>query len=211
MVCAGGLVSAIAADNVYSVNVVGYTTVTITNAYVMIANQLNDNAGNYLTNHLPTAPTGTQIFKFDPTAGAYAIATRLATAWSGPGAGMTIAPGEGVFVRKPPAQASITLTFVGEVMQGDLVNPVTPGYDIYSPMVPQQGGLTSVHGYPQTAGDQCLIFNPILGAYTTKTVNNATPPAWIGGEPVINVNQAVWIKNNTANIKQWLRSFTVNP
>lgn len=209
MVCAGGLVSALAADNVYSVNVVGYTTVTITNAYVLIANQLDDNAGNYLTNHLPTAPTGTQIFKFDPAQGAYVTATRLATAWSGSGAGMSIAPGEGVFVKKPPAQSSITLTFVGEVMQGELHNPVSPGFDIYSPMVPQQGGLTSVHGYPQTAGDQAFLYNPVLGAYTTKTVGGTG--SWIGGEPVINVNQAIWIKNNTPSTKDWVRNFTVNP
>lgn len=209
MICVGGLLTAVAADNVYSVNVVGYTTVTITDSTVLIANQLDDTIGNYLTNHLPTAPTGTQISKYDPGLKAYLTATRTAARWLGPGASMTIAPGEGFFCIKPPASNSITLTFVGEVMQGALTNPVPPGYDIYSPMVPQQGGLSSVHGYKQAVGDQAFIWLPASKAYQTKTVNSLTN--WIGGEPVINVNQAIWIKNNSTTVTNYMgRVFTVN-
>jgi hypothetical protein len=211
MICAGGLLTAVAADNVYSVNVVGYTTVTITEplSTVLIANQLDDTIGNYLTNHLPSAPTGTQISKYNTTTKAYDTAT-FTTRWIGAGAGMTIAPGEGFFCKKANTNiASITLTFVGEVMQGALTNPVPPGYDIYSPMVPQQGGLSSVHGYKQGVGDQAFIWLPASKAYQTKTVNSLTN--WIGGEPVISVNQAIWIKNNSATVTNFMgRVFTVN-
>ena len=43
--------------------------------------------------------------------------------------------------------AQINLTFVGEVMQGTLVNPVVMGFGIYHAMVPQAGGITTVHNY----------------------------------------------------------------
>lgn len=204
MICAGSLVSAVA-QNVYSVNVVGYTTITVTNAYVLIANQLDDGAGNYATNVVPTAATGTQIFKFNPATGAYLTLTRTTpTLWSGV-TSVTMAPGEGIFFKKPPASASVTLTFVGEVMQGTLVNPVTTGYDIYSPMVPQQGGITTVHGYPAANGDQVFRWNPVTSGYQSFTY---TGGRWLT-EPVIAVNEAVWIKNLGA-AKDWTRTFTVN-
>jgi len=204
IVCAGGLVSAVA-QNVYSVNVVGYTTVTVTNAYVLLANQLDDGAGNAVTNHIPTATQGTQVFKYNPLTGGYATLTRLPTSWSG-ATTMTMAPGEGVFFKKATSVGSQTLTFVGEVMQGELHNPVTLGYDIYSAMVPQVGGISTVHGYPAQQGDQVFRFLPASGGYQTFTRG---PTTWLGaGEPVLQVNEAVWIK--AAAAKDWVRTFTVN-
>jgi hypothetical protein len=120
---------------------------------------------------------------------------------------MTLAPGEGVFLKKSPTSPSLTITFVGEVMQGTLVNPVALGYDIYSAMVPQQGGITTVHNYPPTTGDQVYRWNPASGGYIPFT--RLATGAWIPSEPVLAVNEAVWIKANA--VKNWTRDFTVAP
>jgi hypothetical protein len=187
------------------VNVVGYTTVTVTNAYVLIANQLDDGAGNYATNHIPTAPTGVILYKYNPATSSYTSLTRIPSGWTGTTT-MTLAPGEGVFVKKQAGATPLTLTFVGEVLQGELHNPVTQGYDIYSAMVPQQGGIQAVHNYIPINGDQVFRFRPTTGTYTTYTRG---PVGWLPpGEPVLEVNEAVWIKSNSA--KDWARTFTVN-
>jgi hypothetical protein len=198
------------AQNVYSVNVVGYTTVVATNAYVMIGNQLDDGAGNLATNHIKTADVGTQIFKFNPQTGTYASLTRIAAGggrWNGDFA-MTMAPGEGVFFRTASTVSSATLTFTGEVMEGDLINPVITGYEIYSPMVPQEGGLTAVHGYVPAIGDQTFQWNPTTGTYIPATYIAAGGGRWNPADPVIKVNEALWIKNLNAP-KNWTRNFTV--
>jgi len=212
--CAMGAVSVLA-QNVYSVNVVGYTTVTITNAYALIANQLTDNAGDLATNHIPTAATGTIIYKYNPSTGIYASITRIPTGWQG-ATTMTLAPGEGVFVKKPTAAPSLTLTFVGEVMQtsthGDagMNNAVLAGYDIYSAIVPQAGGITTVHQYPvpPTSGsDQVFKYNPALGTYLPYSYSS-TGTRWLPTEPQLAVNEAFWIR--AANAKDWIRTFDVN-
>jgi len=208
MIGAAGLVPSFAADgNVYSVNVVGYITLTLSNTYTMIANQLDDGNGNYCTNLFSTAPAGTIFSKY--TGAGYANLTKTAT-WSGTTA-MTCSPGEGLFVKKPVNPAVMTLTVVGEVLQGDLANPVALGYDIYGCMVPQEGGVSTVHAYPLTTpGDQVSQFTG--AGYATKTVvpvsPATTPPTykWTS-EPIIKVGEGFWIKS--INAKPWNRTFNV--
>jgi hypothetical protein len=118
---------------------------------------------------------------------------------------MTCAPGEGVFVRKPSTASTINLTFVGEVMQGTLVNPVAIGFDIYSGMVPQAGGITTVHNYQPANQDVVYKFNGTN--YTSKTwlqTLNRWNPA---GEPTVEVGEAVFINSKT--VKNWTRDFTI--
>jgi hypothetical protein len=120
---------------------------------------------------------------------------------------MTLGPGEGVFVKKPPAASSLTLTFVGEVMQTgthDMSVDVRDGYNIYCPVVPQQGGITAVHGWPPVLGDQVSRLNALTGGYSTYSY---TGTRWQPIDPPLNVNEAVWIKSIGA--KTWTRDFNV--
>jgi len=205
MICAAGVVPSFAADgNVYSVNVVGYITLSLSNNYTMIANQLDDGAGNLATNVFSGAPPGTIFSKF--TGAGYANLTKTGpTSWSGV-TSMTCAPGEGVFVKKPVNPAVVSLTCIGEVMQGTLDNPVVQGYEIYSTMVPQQGGISSVHEYVRTTGD-------ILSRYTGAGYQNftaipsGTTNRWNPSEPIIGVGEAFWLRASVA--KPWTRTFNV--
>lgn len=194
------------AQNVYSVNVVGYITLTLTNTYTMIANQLDDGAGNYATNLFSAAPPGMIFSKFTGTG--YANLTKTASSWSGT-TSLSCAPGEGLFVKKPVNPASVNLTLVGEVLQGDLVNGVVPGYDIYGCMVPQQGGVSSIHNYPRTTGD--LLSRYTGTGYRNYTVVPGTTGSgtnkWSPSEPVIDVGEGFWIRGMTTT--NWTRTFQV--
>lgn len=203
MIGAAGIVSSYA-QNVYSVNVVGYITLSLTNTYTMIANQLDDKNGNYATNVFAGAPAGTIFSKY--TSSGYQNLTKTAT-WSG-ALGMQIAPGEGVFVRKPPSPATVNLTVVGEVMQGDLVNPIVFGYDIYSTMVPQAGGLSTVHNYPRTTGDTVSFFTP-TGYRNFTVVPQGGTNRWNPNEPIVAVGDAFWVRGNAAAGTNWVRTFNV--
>jgi hypothetical protein len=113
-------------------------------------------------------------------------------------AAMTLGPGEGAFVQMPAAG---TLTFVGEVMQGDLVNPLVTGFDIYSSMVPQTGALAADLGYTPDAGDNIYQWNG-AGYDQSSFVG-----IWLPGDPTIEVGEAFWIQS--ASAKNWSRTFNV--
>jgi hypothetical protein len=119
---------------------------------------------------------------------------------------MTLFPGEGVFVRKPTSAQSISVTFVGEVMQGDLVNPVALGFDIYSAMVPQAGGITTVHNFQPV--NQDVVYKYTGTGYLSKTWLTALGRWNPAGEPVLEVGEAVFI--NSRAVRNWTRTFTVN-
>jgi len=204
MVGIAGIASSFA-QNVYSVNVVGYVNLTLTSEYSLVANQLDNGNGNLAVEVIPTAPIGTVIYKFNPATSTYATLTRIPTGWLPATSTMTIAPGEGVFIKKPASASQIDLTFVGEVMQDTLVNPVVIGFDIYSAMVPQAGGLVTVHEYPGTAGDIVYRFNSATGLYQNFT--RLPTGSWIPSEPSVEVGEAFFLKSNVA--KDWTRVFTV--
>jgi hypothetical protein len=121
---------------------------------------------------------------------------------------MTLAPGEGVFMSVP---ADTTVTFVGEVMQGTLVNPVgSPlggaGLDIKSSMVPQEGAISADLGYTPEVGDTINRWNG-PGAALPYTQSQFLG-VWLPAEPTILVGEAFWL--NSQSDKDWTREFTVN-
>jgi hypothetical protein len=146
------------------------------------------------------------IYKFNTTLGAYEGVTWVGQWTPVSLRQMTLAPGEGVFVKKPAGAASINVTFVGEVMQGTLVNPMIIGYDIYSAMVPQAGGITTVHNYRPANQDVVYQFNGsvYVGKTWLQPLNRWNPP----GEPTLAVGEAVFI--NSKSVQNWTRDFTVN-
>jgi len=206
MLGVAGITSSFAQGTVYSINVVGYINLTLTTPFSLIANQLDNGAGNLVTNMFTGLPAQTVVYKF--TGSNYLSLTYLSAAAGWTPAGnrqMTCAPGEGVFVRKPATASTINLTFVGEVMQGTLVNPVAIGFDIYSGMVPQAGGITTVHNYQPANQDVVYKFNGTnyTGKTWLQTLNRWNP----AGEPTVEVGEAVFINSKT--VKNWTRDFTI--
>jgi hypothetical protein len=161
-----------------------------------------------VTNLFAGVPTQTSVYKFNPASATYVQLTYLGAAGWSPVVNrqMSCAPGEGVFVKKPASPATITVTFVGEVLQGELHNPVVVGFDIYSGMVPQEGGITAVHNYVPVNND--IVYKYTGTGYQSKTWLQALNRWQPAGEPVLGVGEAVFIKSTT--VKDWVRTFTVN-
>jgi hypothetical protein len=201
---------------VYSVNAVGYVNVDLSPGFNMVSNPLDAGAGNntvakLFSNITPSIPTGLKVFTYDSVAGGYKTANYLPGVGFTPAdaAGVVLTPGNGAFVFNPAAvgTAPLKLTFVGEVAQGNLSNPLPAGFSIKANQVPQAGKPDSF-GLVGTNGDKIFKFNKATGGYISSTYA-AAASQWIPATPVIEVGEAFFMfRANGAGT--WTRNFSVN-
>lgn len=198
---AAGAMTAAAQSSVYSLNVVGYYNIPVeANKLVMIANQLNT-TNNTLDALLPSGPPGALLYKFNGSYAVYAF-DDADMKWT-PAENATLNPGEGAFFNSPVAT---TLTFVGEVLQGNLTNtlPIN-ALALRSSMVPQAGTATAL-GILGEAGD--LLYQYANG-YTVFAFDDADMK-WTPSEPELKVGEAFFYqKSPVATQNKWIRNFTV--
>jgi hypothetical protein len=194
--------SATAQSNVYSLNVVGYYNITVpANQLVMLANQLNT-TNNTIGSLLPSVTPGSFLYKYNGSYSAYFFDVDDLV-WT-PDANATLNPGEGAFFKSP---AATTLTFVGEVLQGNLTNslPIN-ALAMRSSMVPQAGTATAL-AIPAEAGDFLYKYAGSYSAYFF----DVDDLVWTPSEPSLNVGEGFFYKKAPAGTKsQWIRNFTVN-
>jgi hypothetical protein len=191
---------------VYSQNVVGYVNVPVqANKFQMIANPLNGSANNLnsiLTNGITD---GALLYKFSGNGFANPSVFIDGYGWD-PDA--TLAPGEGAFFISP---GNDTLTFVGEVAQGSLSNPVPAGFSLKASQVPQAASLTAL-GFPAGDGDLVYRFNAASQSYEAP-VSYIDGYGWDPGDPqgpVVSVGESFFAFRQTANgSANWVRNFTV--
>ena len=97
------------AQNVYSLNVVGYVNVTVGTGYTLCANQLN-NGTNGINQVLPNPAENALVLKFKNNA--YVTDIAVGGAWydnfSGNPSTTTLKPGEGFFYNNPGVTGTIT-------------------------------------------------------------------------------------------------------
>jgi hypothetical protein len=120
---------------------------------------------------------------------------------------MTMAPGEGAFIKTPSA---FTATFVGEVVLNSDVS-IPNGYSVASSVVPQSAPLNQL-GYTPTEGDTLFFFNNGTGGYNSASfVDGGWEGSYPGAPnaPTPDIGQSFFIKHNGAT-SHWVRSFTVN-
>lgn len=199
------------AQTVYSVNAVGYVNVTVpAGKFALLANPLKL-ATNSIPAVLPDAPANTQVFVYNAATGNYVSATKRSSgSWTGDGAAATLNPGQGFWV-KNAGTADLTITFVGEVMQGDATTlkvDYVAGFNLLGSMVPQTGKLETDLGFKASANDQVFVFDAATANYTTFT--KRASGAWTGGtgEPSIPVANGFFYKAGAAG--SWTRTFSVN-
>jgi hypothetical protein len=184
---AAGTVASMAQSNVYSLNIVGYVNTPLVSGFNLIANPL-DNGTNSLSSLFPAAGFGDTVFQF--VNGAFVSSTYLG-AWA---PDLVSPPGGGVFYQ---ASAAFTNTFVGNVLTGNLTNPVPAGFSIRSSQVPQAGTLDQL-GYPAAFGDTAFFFRG--GAYTSSTYLGTWAP-----DLTVGVGESFWIQTSAA--VNWTRTF----
>jgi hypothetical protein len=214
-VAAGALTSM--AQNVYSLNVVGYINLNLAPGLSLVANQLDADGtltNNYVTNIFgATLPAGSAIYAFNGST--YLSGKFLASGkWNGGASSLTpyLAPGSGVFVQNAGASA-VTVTLVGQVIQGTNTVAIAPngGLTVVSSIAPISGGFQSVLGYTPTVGDTVIPW--VAG--TTQNYGSAhkylASGKWSGGgEYVPAVGEAVFLSTAPANNNTgWTQIFTV--
>jgi len=210
---AAGLATSLAQSNVYSLNVVGYYNIPLTNNFNYISIQLGpDQTGTNatLTSALGTNwPNFTKVYAYDLQLGLIGQAQVIAGAWT---ANATVTKrgvvAGGGLVLQPAAGSPTTLTIVGEVLQGHLVNGEAASAVPYlkSSMVPQAGLVKDVLGLnlPTIPGTQNLYRSP-AGSFINHVFLAGT---WLGGQPNINVGESFFVSGVT-NGFTWTRDFTV--
>lgn len=207
LLCAAALAASLASSmaqtsNVYSLNVVGYYNLPVAaNTKVMIANQLNT-TNNTIASLIPNGPPLANLYKFNGSFTVYKF-DDVDLVWT-PDGNATMNPGEGAFYISPTAT---TLTFVGEVMQGSLVNTLPINQKVIrSSMVPQQGLITTDLKLPGEPLDNLYTYS---GSYTVYKFDDVDL-IWTPSEPTINVGQAFFYIKQTGNTSSsWVRNFTV--
>jgi hypothetical protein len=202
---AAGIVSTMA--QVYSVNAVGYVNVNLPKGYSLIANPLN-NGQNKLTDLIPTAPDSSVVYKwvgagFDVDPPNYIDGFGW---FNGDIANYKLNPGDGFFIYVP---AATPVTFVGEVPQGNLANPLPVGYSIKASQVPQAGTLTQL-GFAPAMDDFVYQWKGADQSY------DPNPPqyfgaevGWFPAEPTLGVGEAFFLFR-TGAAGSWNRTFSVN-
>jgi len=211
---AAGVATSVA--QVYSVNAVGYVNKDIPRGFSLIANPLeatDNKLGSLFKNIAGGPPEGMRVFAF--RGGKFEIAQYepLDSAFiPAEVANLVILPGEGVFVHNPDTTAK-TVTFVGQVPQGNLSNPLPTGFAIRANQVPQAVRPDTVGLTAPVAneGDRYFKFNTTTQSYQIwqfEPLDNA----WIGpstGLPVLEVGEAFFY-NRVGAPGSWNRTFSVN-
>jgi hypothetical protein len=190
------------AQSVFSVNAVGYVNVEIPEGFSMIANPLDTSANTVPELFSNVTANGFTVYKFDSGAGQYIVNSLLFGSWTD--ASMTLNPGEGAFVLNPAGAGAVTVTFVGEVRQGDLSHAIPAGFSIQSSEVPQSGQLDTELGFPVDNGTTVYRFNNGSGQYD---ISSYLFGSW-NTPPVPNVGESFFV--NAPAAATWSRSFSVN-
>ena len=195
-----------ASGDIFSVNAVGYVRLALPPGLSLIANPLG-NPDNDLSYWLPTAPDGAQVFKYTD-GGGYEVSTfdAIQGAWSNPG--LQIPIGTGFYFSNPSAE-TFQLMFVGDVLQGELTNPLPAGISTKGALVPQAGSINSAHQIPGQPGDEIQIYTNDQqggGSYSVS-IFDAQQNAWVP-DLTLQVGQGFWIQKQ--NSQDWVRIFFVN-
>ena len=197
---------------VYSVNAVGYVRTTLKPGFSLISNPLtatSNKISDLFKNTEGGIPDGLTVYKYNGAGydiGAFAIFDVGTPAEVDND--LLLAPGEGAFVLNPTA-SDLKVTFVGEVPQGSLANPLKAGFSIISSQVPQAGTI-DVLGYPAQENDTVYQWNATSKSYViSQFVSFAPDPAvWDPAPPAVTVGEAFFVKRSAAG--SWTRTFSVN-
>jgi hypothetical protein len=216
---AAGLASSMAqVSNVYSVNVVGYVNLTLTNGLNLISNPLDavGNGGtvsNTIKNVFGVVPDGTQVYKYTnggtPATSGYIQSDAylsFAGGWLAGGI-ITFNPGEGLFVQIPNGTGTTNITFVGTVVQATSLLSVSNGLNIIASQAPIAGGIQTVQGYQANNGDQLYYWDATHQTYTSSYAF-VTGLGWLPSEPQNTVGQSVFIVSAGPNV--WTNTFVVH-
>jgi hypothetical protein len=216
---------------VYSVNAVGYVNVTLQKGFNLIANPLS-NGANTLDAILPVGcglPADTFVVSWDSALSDVGDVSDVLPVY-GPSSGWepdgpVMAPGKAflLYIDAGAPQDTYTVTFVGEVMQGPLSNPVAVSgrWSALASQVPQAGKVTTDLGLTPATDDLLLLwdktknppdFSDTIYAYFGNPPTGVwSPDGTATIEPQVGVAEGFFLLRSGAGPAAWTRTFNVNP
>jgi hypothetical protein len=204
---AAGIASIQAQSNVYSINVVGYVNVVCSNGYTLVNTPLvpsNDTLTNLLDAYVPA---GNSVLTFNGASYTTYIKDEFDATWNG--ANTPLPNGKGYFIRNL-STTPFTVTYVGEVPQGNLTNALAAGYSLVGSKVPQAGFVEDL-GINPGLGDSVLKYRN--GGFVTY-INDEFDNTWGGAGADVNKGPSVavgegFFYRNLANTATWVRNFSI--
>jgi len=185
--------------------VVGFVNTTLKAGFNLVASPLkatNDTIGAIL----PTVPDGTTVARWDAAnqtfLSAIAFDSIIFGGWEDPN--MPVTAGEAVFIN---VTADATITFVGEVRQGNLSTPLAAGFAMVGSQVPQTGGITSVLGFTPADGTTCALWDAVGQTYSAAVTYDSIIFGGWESEPVLGISQGAVISSTAPGA--WTRTFSV--
>jgi hypothetical protein len=194
--------------NVYSLNAVGYITVTIPTGFSTISCPLITSPDNSLNTLFPASNAALKGVKFYLwTNGGYSSAAAYTTKWVS-GGEFQLTPGAAGFFNNTTG-VPITNTFVGTVPSGG-TNLLYPGYNLVGSILPVDGlintNLLNFNG--QVAGDKVYQYNSVTGYGTADAVKlNGT---WTTVPDLTSLAEGFFYYNSTTTTNSsWVEVFNV--
>jgi hypothetical protein len=229
LICAAALAASLAssmAQNVYSLNVVGYVNVTLpSKQFTGVANPLDASmggtiaTGNDMTNlfNINTAPllaNGSSIATFNSSISDYNPSisyVALSKKW---GSNFSMPPGHGALFYNNGSAATV-VTFTGQVPQGTY-NVTTLGskqFSLVGSPIPIGGNITNsttVAGLVPANGDNVATFNSAISDWNPSAGWVQLSKKWgTTASSTIGVGQAFLYYNNGGAANNWVSNFTV--
>jgi len=224
------------AQNVYSLNAVGYINVTLQPGFNIVSVPLMttpDNTIGTVLNNANGSLTGNNVFFYSPSTGLYSEDsartigtdrgdTTNANGWASDGTN-NAAPGVGFWFENSTASA-ITVTFVGTVPSGPITNTLVAGFNLVGSVVPVSGDIVSntISMFTNyNIGDDVYTYDPTQPPATAYTEYASASGrgggfGYLGqwqspGDPMIpNVGQGFWYENNVGTTVNWVENYSVS-
>jgi hypothetical protein len=197
---------------VFSSDGTGYVNITLVPGFNLVANPLNaaDNSiGALFKNMQGGVPDGTTVYKFVNgnfvTASYFEILDSFEPADA---AAETTGPGEGVLVFLA-GNSNKVLTFVGQVLQGQVCTPLPQGFSIKSNVIPRSESLDQMQ-IPTHDGDVVFRFDPVARNYAASSYVSLLGGWDTTPGPFVRVGEAFFFYR-TAPSTTWCRTFVIPP
>jgi hypothetical protein len=189
------------AEDVPSTNVIGYVSVSLPPGFTMLANPL-DAPSNAVPDLFKDWPDGTTLNKFDTRFFRLDDNAIKNGKWINPTE--KLMPGEGAIFFNPTTDYR-SVSFVGELMQGNLSIPIPAGFSIRSSPVPKSGHLQEDLSFPVSEGDVIHLFDRDRQKYVLHPYEHGK---WPAGPPVVSVGESFWVAKTAPG--NWTRNFFVD-
>jgi len=189
-----------------SSNIVGYTTLTLAEGYNLVANTLNNQTSNQVSDLFNSTPVATAVFRWNGAG--FDEYDNFGGAWGTPNNPTALLPGEAVFVQIPAGSGSTSLTLIGQVQTGtqSLTIVASPGYNFVSSVIPKAGALDTDLGYTPSLGDAVFTWDSVAQGYVENDFFGAGAGWSTGSSPSLAIGQGIVLSAAAAGT--WSQTFT---